>query len=281
MPRTEGRSSGPRVTPRQFGFDAYSLVACPLQLYAASHRIGSASGFIWQEDRGYFLVTNWHVLSGRNPDSGQATHSSGAIPDRVTLGAWRQSKPTSLEAIQFDIRLLTDNGLCAWLQHSKLGQRVDVAVLPVPDEVLMPNVVALNHIPEAIDMDIDVGSEVFVLGWPLPTEVVGNMPVWKRGTIATEPLLADILTPDVLLIDTATRDGMSGAAVIARRKDGYTTAEGGMILSAGSFSRFIGIYSGRYGANDLGQVQLGRVWSRRLIPEICADGARGSFELKP
>lgn len=35
-----------------------------------------------------------------------------------------------------------------------------------------------------------VGAEVFVLGFPLGLALQGTLPIWKRGSIASEPLIA-------------------------------------------------------------------------------------------
>ena len=61
---------------------------------------------------------------------------------------------------------------------------------------------------------IEIGMEVFILGYPFEIKPPAY-PVWKRGSIASEPQLA-LLTTDYMLVDTASRPGMSGAPVIRR-----------------------------------------------------------------
>jgi hypothetical protein len=51
-------------------------------------------------------------------------------------------------------------------------------------------------------------------------------------------------------------------------------------MGAGPFSRFVGVYSGRFKGADELEAQLGRVWHRTVIDEIIAGGVRGSYELR-
>ena len=48
-----------------------------------------------------------------------------------------------------------------------------------------------------------------------------------------------------------------------------------VIYRVGEFLEFMGIYSGRYGKNDLGDAQLGRVWRVRILEEILTEGSQG------
>jgi hypothetical protein len=37
---------------------------------------------------------------------------------------------------------------------------------------------------------VEAGAEVFILGFPLGLASQGVLPIWKRGSIASEPLVA-------------------------------------------------------------------------------------------
>src|SRR5262249_16465295 len=95
-------------------------------------------------------------------------------------------------------------------------------------------------------------------------------PVWKRGTIATDPTFDPGGLPQ-MYVDSATRQGMSGSVVIARhivvgrpikKKDGTSTNP--LIYPVSDV--VLGIYFGRLGADHI-QAQLGIVWKRRVIEE--------------
>lgn len=100
-----------------------------------------------------------------------------------------------------------------------------------------------------------------------------SFPVWKRGSIASEPHLASITT-DYFIVDTASRPGMSGAPVI-RRSWGFHILDDGNNLGGVPFAtRFVGIYSGRLHTDDPGDAQIGMVWPGRIIEEIIAGRTR-------
>ena len=77
----------------------------------------------------------------------------------------------------------------------------------------------LNAIPQ-FDAVYSVGSEVFVLGFPRGLRTQSNFPIWKRGTIATEPAIPRDDGAPLILIDAATRKGMSGSPVCVFRLEG-------------------------------------------------------------
>src|SRR6478672_9371274 len=115
------------------------------------------------------------------------------------------------------------------------------------------------------DLEIRIGMDVFILGYPFGAKPPG-LPVWKRGSIASEPDLVR-QTTGFYLIDTASRPGMSGSPVILRS---WTSPDG---RAREPLNRLIGVYSGRLGA-DVAEAQIGMVWHESFIPEIIDDNLR-------
>jgi len=115
---------------------------------------------------------------------------------------------------------------------------------------------------------IAVGMEVFVLGYPFEIKMPAY-PVWKRGSIASEPVLVR-QTENYMLVDTASRPGMSGAPVIRRSWTNDTLDRGVMALVDPPLNKFIGVYSGRVPTDHPHEAQVGLVWDAALIEEIIA-----------
>ncbi len=46
--------------------DQYSLSTVPVEQVANGNILRSATAFVWKHDPQYFLITNWHVVTGRN-----------------------------------------------------------------------------------------------------------------------------------------------------------------------------------------------------------------------
>jgi hypothetical protein len=96
-----------------------------------------------------------------------------------------------------------------------------------------------------------------------------RLPIWKRASIGTEPLI-DLDGVPKVMIDTATREGMSGSLVLARHdlSGPYTKKDGTTVQSFRTrLDQVLGVYSGRIGEKDI-KAQLGIVWKARVINEI-------------
>jgi hypothetical protein len=146
-----------------------------------------------------------------------------------------------------------------------------VVAIPIEKKSNIPNqvlITPINGYKFDINFDPWVGDDVFILGYPFNITGESELPIWKRGTIATEPGI-DLDGLPKMYIDTATRSGMSGAPVIMRRT-GIHGLIGGFSGKEifGMIENFVGIYSGRIGAENEFQAQLGIVWKTMVIEEI-------------
>ena|SRR6266851_1718428 len=124
---------------------------------------------------------------------------------------------------RFDITIRDDDNKPLWLIRP--GRNVDIAVVPLPIDPNDP-VVNLHPINKltTTDLGVFIGLDVFVLGYPFGLEPPGY-PVWKRGSIASEPDLVR-KTYDYLLVDTASRPGMSGGPVILSSLSNHIMEDG-------------------------------------------------------
>jgi len=167
------------------------------------------------------------------------------------------------------------NDVPAWFEHPKLGRRVDAIAMPLR----LPRELVAHPANQQADDNFGLlpGQDVFILGFPEGLSGGGKLPIWKRGSLSTEPYV-DVDGLPKFLVDTATRRGMSGAPVIAQ-VSGMWAPEGSEKMGGDSVigragQKFIGIYSSREG-DDETTVQLGVVWKRSAIEEIIAGSVRG------
>ena len=256
--------------------DEYSLTAIPLTMLCNDKEIGTATGFFHKSGDKFWIISNWHVFSGRNPITGQSLRKDAALPDAIRLWLHIENKMGSVA--QQKVALVDAAGEPIWRQH-KRGQDYDVAVLRVGT---LPKGCIAYDLPrprETGDMGIKIGMDAYILGFPKGIANNKILPIWKRGSIASEPELPHDDKP-LFLLDTATREGMSGAPVLLRTFGGYHSTDGNQNLVVGASTRFVGIYSGRYVADDEFGAQLGRVWHRSVIDQVIADGVKGSYELR-
>lgn len=251
--------------------------------------MSTGTGFIYARNGYYFLITNGHNVTRVNPETNKRISMSAAFPVKIST-VMRKSVEgdppgrLSREGLEIDLYKDPDFLEPVWLMHPKLGYKVDVIAIPIAEINSIPNYIKIfpiNDIPFDNAFDIEIADDVFVLGYPF--DIAGNieLPIWKRGSIATEPVINLDDLPK-FLIDTATRPGMSGSPVIMYRsgihgfKDGKPTDDSVI----GTISKFAGIYSGRIGAEDNLQAQLGIVWKSTVIEEIIDGGILGSVEFQ-
>lgn len=243
--------------------------------------LSRATGFYYRLDDYWYIITNWHVLSGRDPRTGQPRHSSGAVPDRCRFYSARLTENgMAWTSITYN---LVHDGKVVWLQHPTEGQSVDVAALKI--EAFQRGIAKDLQSPDGHDpeMFMDLGAEVFLPGYPLGLSGPGLMPIWKRGSIASSLEFGEGVTTR-FLVDTASREGMSGSPCLALCNWRYYRLDrqtGKMAVIERPLSwRLLGVYSGRINPSDGLEAQLGIVWRETLIPEILAGRSPGAYELR-
>ena len=233
------------------------LTGVPLLLegYSDDTLLGSGTGFVIRAGDDHYVVTNWHVVSGRDPSTGQPLSPTGGIPNR--LAVWHHLKSKLGTWSERSIALDPS----PWLEHPVLGHRADVVAIPLhPDDDVQLYPLDLS-LADA-DMIVSPSEPLSIIGFPFGLSSGGRFPIWKTGHLASDLDLNYNDLP-VLLIDATTRSGMSGSPVVARRQGMIRTSKG-FTMGTGSTDRFLGVYSGRI--HD--QADVGMVWKPEVLTEI-------------
>ena len=202
-----------------------SLTTIPIRVLTAERQpLSDATAFFFQSpDSRVFLITNWHVVTGRDPTN-PAVSRTGAIPCVLQAKIHRRQELTGnrksirlseVDEIEFNINCENGNSP-EWLEHPRFRRQVDVVAIEISNYDEFKEMYAFNcinswkpfqndYIPEAMD-------DIFVIGYPWgisPSK--GVLPLYKRGCIASDPILPLDGLPK-LLIDCRTTSGMSGGA---------------------------------------------------------------------
>lgn len=148
------------------------------------------------------------------------------------------------------------------------GRGSDVVAIPLPISMDDPivNLYPINLLISEADLAVRIEMDVFILGYPFGADPPG-FSVWKRGSIASEPDLTR-LGAGYMLVDTASRLGMSGAPVIRRSWGTHLLEDAAISQDSTPQSKFVGIYSGRLHAKDPSDAQIGMVWPVEDIQEV-------------
>lgn len=247
--------------------DKLSYVAIPLKILSqADIELSTCTGFVYQKNSKNYLITNWHCFTGKNPETKQPLKGDFVLLAKVQVPFHKTKEPCiTWEKHSFD--LIDNETNPRWLVHPKYKEKVDVIAL----EIKVPEGIFIYPINQQDFENFDprIADDVFILGFPYNFKGGGNFPIWKRASIATEPGIDYNLKPQ-FLVDTASREGMSGAPVIFRR-DGIHGLINGMPKDDtifGEIQNFIGVYSGRYTGDTEFDAQLGIVWKKSVIDEI-------------
>ena len=240
----------------------------------------TASGFIFIHNEKYYLITNWHNVTGRNHQTGESLSDNHAGIPNIFLTYIRIKNGNGQSRLE-KIFLYEDDEMTIpkWLVHPEHNEKVDVVAieLNVKDELVYS---AINKSDFDNKIAPEVGDDCFIIGYPFEEFRYLGLPIWKRASISTEPTINEDQLPK-LLVDTATRPGLSGSPVIYQRVGVHNITEG--ILSNetmfGRIRGFLGIYSGRIGKGEF-HAQLGIVWKKKVIEEIIDGQKIGNIEFQ-
>jgi len=223
--------------------------------------MGSATGFLVQKNDQAYLVTNWHVVSARNPVTGEALNPKGRYPDEIQilhnvkghLGVWTYKSE----------KLINEKNEALWIEHPS-GRAVDVVFLRLTN-LSEVDIYPVDLNSRNVPILLEPTSTVSVVGFPFGHTQTAGLPIWKTGTIASDPDIDYDKSPQVL-VDMTGRPGMSGSPVYARRIGSYQDEKGNTIMNGATTDKFIGIFAGSIDANS--NTEIDRVWKASAIMTI-------------
>ena len=228
----------------------------------------SASGFFWNEHGKLLLFTNYHVVSGVNTIT--CKHLSHWVPNACEIGYSVETPQPSEDnpdqtallrytgRIEFDDNSLTDY----WHIHSD-GQSVDLAAMEIEWQDASAAPVCLNLTMQQGQFDGEPGEDVFVVGYPEGKRFERDLPLWKRGSIATDPSLDQLGLPQYY-IDTIGNSGLSGSFVILKKENSLIGDADGRVRNKYAFA---GVYAGRLGEKGI-ESQVARIVKVSAVEDI-------------
>jgi len=263
--------------------DPISLCTTPVVLMNGEQRLSLGTGFFFLHSlegaRYVFLATNYHVLTGFAPS--QTDDPAG---DRVVFYLHKsREQPGQVQRVIYP--LFTRDGTPMWLTNPRFPE-ADVALIPLATSVMEGcnlQCIAQNWIDTRILLR--PASSVSMVGYPYGFhDTYNNLPIWKTGSLASEPDF-DFGGKPLLLVDISTFRGMSGSPVFAIRQGAYEMAENQATI--GVARKFLGIFSAfqtvrlKAYLQELAQasrmavvteenLQLGYVWKASVLSEVVA-----------
>lgn len=259
--------------------------------------LSTGSGMLHLCEGHYYIITAWHNLTGRHPETLKVQNTQSATPNNVIVAMIQEAEGMA-GRIPFVVQLTSEDQTLFYV-HPENYPRIDVAVIPLDvtkpypldmragDGRQINGTIMLGQSGEfktelcplqkyeasnpellkACIEDIDVTDELFIPSYPENvTDYLGN-PIWKRATVASSVRIGWNGEPK-FLIDSASRPGMSGAPVFYYSKTGEMKTRNGNYYFGKEFVVFFGIYVGRMASKDINDAQVGIVWKREVVDEI-------------
>ena len=252
-----------------------------------------STGFlIWQNEPN--LITNWHVVTGIDPEA----------PTSQPLG---KNPPLFIKMFivgagstyyQLSIPLYDEHQRPRWIEFEE-GSVIDLIMIPLPKNLIEYVDIPVFEITQHNSREIvlELGRTVFIPGYPFSREDIAKhfgpkaafpIPIWKKASIATNP--DDPINDHVVLLDGLSRPGMSGSPVYAAQEEEFYlipndkpigTARHKWINKSGlkrtiqsQALRFMGIYSGTIG-KSMSDLALGKCWNVYAFMKLFSHGRWG------
>lgn len=176
--------------------DPYSLTTVPLEQCANGNSLGTATGFVWRRRDHHYLITNWHVVTGKDAVTGEPLPAPSR-PDM--LRAYFNTKAMDFGKVVLDIPIRDADHNPLWYIEPIRRRTDDNELSPAPfgpkgcDVVALPltlgsdtdiNLYPINVLKSDSDLAVRIGMDVYIPGYPFEYRLPG-FPVWKRGSVRT------------------------------------------------------------------------------------------------
>lgn len=242
---------------------------------------GFATGFLYAGPNGTrWLVTNWHVVTGRRPDDPGSL--VGGKPDSPSRLRFTLHDPSGSAPQDMDVSLYDADGP-TWVEGDR-ERGVDLALVRLTDAPRFRLPFTQSFAPNS-SMSLQPGMDVVIIGHPFELGTHTSSSTWKSAMVASGQDTSAERRPWIL-VDAPGTPGMSGSPVYNRT---FITLEKRDTRGSGTGSQapyrmkleLAGVYAGAVGNKDLEKLRLGRVFPIDLVEGILRCGHRGINPFPP
>lgn len=236
-----------------------SVQSLYLEVLSDSTTLGSATGFVIRSKMQNYLITNWHVVTNKNPvTKGWIDPKVQISPNRI--GIMQNGKELGTYSIRFK-NLVDKNNTILYKEFKVGNEMVDVVAIPLKDTLGNIHIYPVDFSKETDSLLIQPTDRVFVLGFPKGIHSAPFLPIWKSGLIASEPDINQEGKP-IIWLDIASFGGMSGSPVyLITDKLTYKNGSSANLIG-GTESFFMGVFS--HGQD----INVGGLWKGSFLKNI-------------
>jgi hypothetical protein len=167
----------------------FSLSSLHLSIRVDENEVATATGFVYNFDSKSYLVTNWHNVSNQNPFNGEQLAERAYRANNFLISLYLKNGETKEEVI---INLYEKGGetdIPKWYIHPEFEKKkIDVIAIELEGEIIKKYLI--HHVNyDEFNQDIPpiISTAVFIIGYPFSDKKFRKGPVWKRGSIASDP----------------------------------------------------------------------------------------------
>ena len=188
--------------------DSLLLCAARISTFELEKPLTHASGFYFEREGRLYLVTSRHVLIDT---------PSKHFPNRIEIEVHTREDDLG-KSVAVGV-MLYEGGKSCWHQGQDAAGEIDVALIELDRRALPASAVIRPFTPahiQSVDADVEVGSSVLILGFPLGFhDTLHHLPVVRQAVVASAYGLR-FQGQGYFLTDARMHRGTSGAPVVLR-----------------------------------------------------------------
>lgn len=179
--------------------------------------VNVGTGFIISHMGIDFLVSNYHVITGKDPSSGQKLNE---LTDTCTsIIVWFRSK-TDIPFNKLYIQLYDSLGRLFSIYHANKDTLLDIAVIPLPKNNLPLSTkkytISFNEVDTMINWPEN--KKIYVVGFPKDFLDDEWKPKIVQANSVTQKVRGNFTIPNIFFDDTTSR-GMSGSPTYIQKNE--------------------------------------------------------------
>lgn len=134
-----------------------------------------------------YLITNWHVVSGKDADTMECLDRNAAIPNKFHIFLPEKADDNNAvfdnEFVKLDLYDVEGNPI--WYAMKRNDKMIDIAVIPLKTEI-DKFILDIEDAEEPFNekVNLNIADEIYVIGFPFG-RIGGILPIWKKASVAS------------------------------------------------------------------------------------------------
>ena len=143
--------------------DLSSLGSLFVKIYYNDIQLGSATAFIVNDNKQNYLVTNRHVVTGKNNITNKIINTMGAIPNKIIVEIPTYHPETNtFNWNKKTINLYDSNENPIWMEHCEYKEKMDVVAIKLDENIKL----SITYSLDSGNFLCSICDNVKIIGYP-------------------------------------------------------------------------------------------------------------------